>query len=146
MVLGLPGYMYVLILFFNISDNSIYVIMQFEFFGWCHYEHYQMLLPMSTGKKWSFSWLIFKEKLVREVVHPMVCKNLIHAFVFNTVQSSDINSSGRMTSICAIWSPIQFLVLEICSDGTGKLYLGKLLLNVTRMCIYDCVCVVFVYT
>ena len=56
----------------------------------------------------------------------MVCKNLIHTFVFNTVQSSDINSSGRMTSIGAIWSPIKFLVLEKCSDKTGKLYLREI--------------------
>lgn len=64
----------------------------------------------------------------------------------SSLTSSDINSSGRMTSIGAIWSPIKFLVLEKCSDGTGKLYLGKLLLNVNRMCIYDGVCVIFVYT
>jgi len=73
-------------LIFDISDNIIYVIIQFEFFGWCHHEHYQMLLPMSTSKKCSFSWLIFKEKLLREVVHPMACKNLIHAFVFNIIR------------------------------------------------------------
>ena len=37
-------------LIFDISDNIIYAIIQFEFFGWCHYEHYQMLLRMPTSK------------------------------------------------------------------------------------------------
>ena len=45
-----------------------------------------------------------------------------------------------MTSIGAIWSPIKFLVLEKCSDGTGNLYLREITseyqYNVYILCMY----------